>query len=125
MASTCLVVAVMPNCCLDGRTMRKFRYQNHDIKNGEAMMWECDEKVRFHSRSGTVTDWHGNFREESDGTIIIKFDYAGRALRKTTMLSRVGDMQWRGYDYMQRRISLTLSEVLDYCDTCQCWHMRD
>ena len=128
MTSTAIVL-VQPNCILDGREMRAFRYANDDIRNGQATMWVSDGRVKFHNRRGNITPWHGHFNEESEGgPIVLKFDYEGRpnlANRKTAMLYKVCEREWRGCDYMGRRISLTLLQEMDFCRTCQCWHIRD
>ena len=105
-----------------------------EIRNGPATMWVSEGLVKFHNRTGNITPWHGSFNEEPEGEpmiVVLKFDYEGRpgwANRKTAMLykvHKVGEKEWRGYDYMGRSISLTLLRGMELCRTCRRWHIRD
>ena len=118
-------------CVYDGRVMRSFIYSNeafpvgHPFRNYSTLHTTApSQTISFQMPSGS-SRWHGLFLETHPiDTIQMTFDLDGRdeCFWKTTMVSKINAMQWRGFDYHFRPILLTKLATKRWCTFHQAWH---
>ena len=75
-----------------------------------AVLWECDGKVMFHSRSN-ISPWHGDFTHRQ-GKIEIFFSWNGVEPYKKVLVhyggrDNLNRKVYDGWDYAGRRITMT------------------
>ena len=108
--------------CDLGMRMTVYAYDNSAVTFPAALFVRSDGKLSFASL-GNTTEWHGSWRELTDGRVVATFNCRGDVQNmKAATLMKGSDGGWFGIDQMNDSIHLELPFECNYCHSCHCWH---
>ena len=105
---------------------RCYSYKNAALHDSlqKSCLWVCIENrmVNFLS-NGSESGWHGSFEEDNIRSMItLRFNCKGDQGRlKPTIVMKVGDGQYSGFDYAGREITMTYAGEFKWRDDTQTW----
>ena len=125
------VVGTCAACSDTSEKKNCIAWQYTNRSNGiTGMMYECDGKLSYQS-FGNITEWHvsvervGGFPELlfPCQQMVFSFNATGNVNKlKSTVLWRVGDSCWDGFDCKGRAITVLFKRTFNWCTACECWH---
>ena len=91
-----------------------YGYINHEYPWLKSVLWTCEGHIRFLSNYGD-SDWHGQFQEFDDNTIILQFDYRGQKDKlKPCWVRKLTADTWVGMDYAGRPVTMVKLQTFRY-----------